>query len=428
METEIPLKRKGVTPILTSIYAKNFGPIYEASIPVKNFTIIMGPNNSGKTFLALLTWLALYTLMLVQTSRTFLKKIIKKKSTSEMKELMEEFFAVNISDKLCELYTVESPSELINKQADRAEIEFGFHIGEEKVKLGVSIFKDHIVPKIPDLRTELNVSLHDIVYVPAERAGIMRTYRQLLRLHLETSWPRPVIKQLKKYYETLVGKLLAPPGSVKIFLDEILSIETFNTLDLSSFQKNALEMLRNAIGGELLMKEDLSITYKDEFSGVEIPLERSSSSVSEIAGIYLLTKFLSKDRLLVVEEPESHLHPRAQMMMARYFARLVRNGVRIFVTTHSDLLALKAAQLVGLHKISEDDRVKLNYDRNEYLERDELAIHFLEIREKGSISREIEISPYGEIEDLPTYGSVVEEMYGEAIKLLELYGKIPRLS
>jgi hypothetical protein len=42
--------------------------------------------------------------------------------------------------------------------------------------------------------------------------------------------------------------------------------------------------------------------------------------------------------------------------------------------------------------------------------------------------RKIEVSETGEVSDLPTYTNVLEEMYGEAVKLLELHGKIPKVS
>jgi hypothetical protein len=44
------------------------------------------------------------------------------------------------------------------------------------------------------------------------------------------------------------------------------------------------------------------------------------------------------------------------------------------------------------------------------------------------VARKIEVSETGEVSDLPTYTNVLEEMYGEAVKLLELHGKVPKCS
>jgi predicted ATPase len=51
---------------------------------------------------------------------------------------------------------------------------------------------------------------------------------------------------------------------------------------------------------------------------------------------------------MVVEEPEAHVHPKGQMGLARFMAMLARLGVNVMVTTHSDLITLKLAQMVGL--------------------------------------------------------------------------------
>jgi hypothetical protein len=84
--------------------------------------------------------------------------------------------------------------------------------------------------------------------------------------------------------------------------------------------------------------------------------------------------------------------------------------------------------MVGLAKLKEDDRVSLGYKPDEYLERTQLALYFMEPGDKGSIAKRIEVSETGEIEELPTYSKVIEEMYGESVELLKLYGKIPTLS
>jgi hypothetical protein len=50
----------------------------------------------------------------------------------------------------------------------------------------------------------------------------------------------------------------------------------------------------------------------------------------------------------------------------------------------------------------------------------------MEPTEEGSVARKVEVSETGEVPELPTYTNVVEETYREAVKLLELHGKIPK--
>ena len=60
--------------------------------------------------------------------------------------------------------------------------------------------------------------------------------------------------------------------------------------------------------------------------------------------------------LLIIEEPESHLHPAIQSVFARELARLVRSGVRVLLTTHSEWFLEQIGNLVRLSKLPEKRR------------------------------------------------------------------------
>jgi predicted ATPase len=271
----------------------------------------------------------------------------------------------------------------------------------------------------------------EVVYIPAERAGMMRTYKQLLRLYLESMRLPPSLEtRAKKVMGEEYVSRIRLPGVVGILLDEILKVDEFTSKerDASKF-KNALELLEDqTLQGVIELGEDLAVTYTEKRSGQSFDLINTSSMVSEVSAIYILTKLLRPNSWFVIEEPEAHVHPKGQMGIARFLAALARSGVNVFITTHSDLIALKLANMVGLAKLKEDYRVSLGYKPDEYLERTQLALYFMEPGDKGSIAKRIEVSETGEIEELPTYSKVIEEMYGESVELLKLYGKIPTLS
>ena len=50
--------------------------------------------------------------------------------------------------------------------------------------------------------------------------------------------------------------------------------------------------------------------------------------------------------MLIIEEPEAHLHPAAQTQMAVALTGLVRAGVRVVLTTHSDWLLKEISNLI----------------------------------------------------------------------------------
>ncbi|MDP4270831.1 MAG: AAA family ATPase [Bacteroidota bacterium] len=88
--------------------------------------------------------------------------------------------------------------------------------------------------------------------------------------------------------------------------------------------------------------------------------------------------------MLILENPESHIHPRGQSELARLLALAAKNGVQVFVETHSDHI------LYGIRiAIKEKDITKENA-KIYYFDRDDEE-HFSNVRQ-------IEIDDYGRME------------------------------
>jgi len=69
-------------------------------------------------------------------------------------------------------------------------------------------------------------------------------------------------------------------------------------------------------------------------------------------------------QLVYVEQPETHLHPRAQSALAQVLAAAATRGVRVVVETHSSILLLGVQTLVAEGKL-EPDMVKLHWFQRE---------------------------------------------------------------
>jgi hypothetical protein len=65
-------------------------------------------------------------------------------------------------------------------------------------------------------------------------------------------------------------------------------------------------------------------------------------------------------QLVYIEQPELHLHPRAQTALAQVIADAAKRGVRVVVETHSDLLLLGIRTLVAEGRFPAGD-VKLHW-------------------------------------------------------------------
>lgn len=58
--------------------------------------------------------------------------------------------------------------------------------------------------------------------------------------------------------------------------------------------------------------------------------------VSVVLGIIVAGLLATKDSVLIVENPEAHLHPRAQSCIGEFLARVASGGAQVFVETHSE--------------------------------------------------------------------------------------------
>ncbi len=157
------------------------------------------------------------------------------------------------------------------------------------------------------------------------------------------------------------------------------------------------------------------ILYKAQ--GGRFPLHRTSSMVSEIAPIVVFLKHaVEPGDLLIIEEPEAHLHPLNQRVFATAVARLIRQGVRVLLTTHSDYFLHQISNFIRMGTLG-GERTKMGYESDDYLLADEVsAFLFTQSQESPwSTVRRLDVS---EAQGIPEdeHLKVAEEMYDETVK------------
>ena len=83
-----------------------------------------------------------------------------------------------------------------------------------------------------------------------------------------------------------------------------------------------------------------------------LPLKNTSSMISELAPIVLYLRYIiSPNDVLIIEEPEAHLHPAMQIEFIRQLVPVVRAGIKVVVVTHSEWLLEELANIVQRSKI-----------------------------------------------------------------------------
>jgi hypothetical protein len=86
--------------------------------------------------------------------------------------------------------------------------------------------------------------------------------------------------------------------------------------------------------------------------------------VSQTLPVLVALHAAKPGQLVYVEQPETHLHPRAQFALAQILASAAKRGIRVVVETHSSILLLGVQTLVAEGSL-EPNKVKLHWFQRE---------------------------------------------------------------
>ena len=145
-----------------------------------------------------------------------------------------------------------------------------------------------------------------------------------------------------------------------------------------------------------------------------------SSSIHEMALLSIYLKYVvKKDDLLIIEEPEAHLHPKNQRILVKYLVRAVNNGLKVMITTHSDYVIEQFNNFVRLNSINPDNLEEFNYAPEDVLNHEDISIYtFKKESKKQFISEKININETGFDEE--TFAPISEELYDESDKIMDM--------
>ena len=243
-------------------------------------------------------------------------------------------------------------------------------------------------------------------YLPASRNGIMQSHGMIASSLVD----RATRVGLEQFSEIPTFS-----GMIADFLKQIINYEDRR---VSSDEMNGIakvledEVLRGEVEVNRPAAGYPEFRYRPQKSKQTLRISQSSSMVSELAPLVLFLRgVVQPGDTLIIEEPEAHLHPAAQTKIALTLARLVRAGVRVIITTHSDWLLEQIGNL-----IREGEVMKLGKNKTEpatWLTKEEVGAWWFR---EGEPVQEIPFEHIAGIEP-EEYGEVAEELYNRSVDL-----------
>jgi len=201
--------------------------------------------------------------------------------------------------------------------------------------------------RLGQIAQEIAVDVAEVHYLPAIRAGL---YQALSGLG-------PIVAQLAKSRSLLSREISLPILSAPEN-DYFLTVSGIDPVALTH-PRPAIAGIADTIeqavlGGAIEIDPDSNrILFRPTGTGLRLDLGYASSMVSQIAPLVAYCRYVLASTgdakapvMVMIEEPEAHLHPEVQVKLIEQLAELTQHGVKIVLTSHSDFIFNKVSNLV----------------------------------------------------------------------------------
>lgn len=345
------------------LLVKNLAKIKQAEIDIQPLTIFFGKNNTNKSLLAHVIYGVYDGIPMIEflTLNNILKKnrlnIENIKRELERVDIHNKEFKKSLRKFILNIFKEKNFSQKFNIEI--------YNYTEHKHR--IEEYKKLIENRgLIALHSFISRVLDNITYFPASRTGFMLSLDDLIAGLMEKRFD-------VEYIEQKPHSMLTQP--VVDFLIKIHKLKSYRRPDNETKDQNitqALEILSKIIQGEII-KEDQTrqFRYKPKDLKKIIPFHLVSSSVIELAPLYIVLDSYKtlKDKIFIIEEPESHLHPINQIRMAEFIVFLVNSGMKVIITTHSDYI------LSSLNLCLKRFWAGENKEKDKYIQPQDIAVY-----------------------------------------------------
>ncbi|TGX98473.1 hypothetical protein E5357_08910 [Hominisplanchenecus murintestinalis] len=437
-----------------------YGKIKSAEIEVSPLTLFVGDNNSGKSYLMALLWgiqnLGVSELIssvlreetkleheligwiraqvalaceqgehiaqvceIEKELQAFLREGLRQNKDNLVKKIFNSS-DVKIKDLQIELKDLDKISLTFTKLKDRwgseeldslriknntgteytiklSEIEWGYQ-------------NNLIICMILSLAMEISIGevngIYENIYLPAARTGFMLT--------------KDIINKAGRNAAFNIGvqqeEMIPFIRPINQFLDVMNDLSFDSKADRGAAA--IAEYLENYMAEgtvEMSTLPNKEVLYVPAGQEKGIPLRIVSAVVTEISPLILILKHKKRVKGLFYEEPEMCLHPQLQQKIARVICQLASAGVKMTLTTHSDIILQHINNMIRLSERQDAERIcsELGYDSGDLLKAEEVKVY--QLKSNAGEGTKVEELPCGKNGfAVPTFNDALDRIMEEA--------------
>jgi len=357
----------------------------------KRLNVFCGPNGTGKTYLAYTIYGLLKNPIHVRSNEELVKKLIDNKTINykiDFKELIQyrKDLIFNFKEDFDSLFGIGE--DLAKQFFGNTLVDFMENDDEFEGILTNCHFESYAVLRKTNLKfikltnskelqieildktisnediNSLNFFLYSAILsllatypisstyiLPVERNSIFTFSKELSISKQEAvdHFHAMTGKNKTDRFELLFKKTTRYPLPIKdgLMIADDLAETKKNTSDYFEF---ATEIESELLHGKVMITSDGDIQFEpDKAKKKYLPIHMTASIIKSLASLVIYLKHLAKSNdLIIIDEPEINLHPDNQIILTRLFARLINNGFRLLISTHSDYVIREINNLIML--------------------------------------------------------------------------------
>lgn len=244
-----------------------------------------------------------------------------------------------------------------------------------------------------ELTLSVSGSVFDLHYLPASRSGLYQSLSAFGQIVAELSKSRTALRQkielpgisepLSDYYLKLSDiRLTATDASDEIFHRAAIAIEAEILQGTVEFESKTRRLIFKPTGIDLALDLSATSSMVSEISPIasylKYVLPRSAAAIARTR--HSRKGQVEPTQLLILEEPEAHLHPEIQVNLIEILAELAGTAkIKLLITSHSNYIFNKCSNLLIANK----------------LERSRFEAILFQPGDSGSTTGELDVNQFG---------------------------------